>query len=265
MLGARILLRLSRNPSARDYAGGTENTSERDALYFLRKTVPDLVKLIEGKTVLDFGCGRGWQAIAMAKQGAARVVGLDIRGLESAAERAREAGCADQVSFTSRIPPEAAETFDVVVSCSSFEHFSDPEGALAAMSHAARPGGIVIVSFAEPWYSPHGSHMNFFTKIPWVNLLFSERSVMEARSHFRSDGARRYEDVEGGLNRMTLAKFERIMQASGMEIESLKYWPVKDLPLVDKLPVLRELAVGAATCILRKSDASRQASRLPEQ
>jgi len=261
MLGSRILLRLSRDPNARDYAGGTENTSERDALSFLLKTVPGFDELIAGKTVLDFGCGRGWQSVAMAKQGAARVTGLDIRGLESAAERARQAGCADRVFFVSQIAPEAAETFDVVISCSSFEHFANPGRALREMRRAARPGGIVIVSFAEPWYSPHGSHMNFFTEVPWVNLLFSEQSVMEARSRFRSDGARRYEEVEGGLNRMTVSKFERIMRESGMQIEFLKYYPVKDLPAVAKLPVLRELLVASATCILRKPGGPDQAGK----
>lgn len=253
MLGARILLRLSRDRRAPDFPGGTERTSsEETALPFVLKTVPGFTGLIQGKTVLDFGCGQGWQVVAMAKQGAAYVVGLDIRGLESAKQRAQQAGCADRVSFAGGLSPESKGSFDVVVSCSSFEHFSDPAGALSLMCQAARPDGIIVITFAEPWYSPHGSHMNFFAKIPWVNLLFSERSVMKARSHFRFDGARRYEEVEGGLNRMTLDKFERIIRSSGMQIEFLKYYPVKDLLIVDKLPLVRELLVGAATCILRK-------------
>lgn len=256
MLGARILLRVSRDRDAPDFPGGTERTSgEEAALSFVLKTVPGFFELIQDKVVLDFGCGLGWQAVAMAKRGAAQVTGLDIRDLDPAAAQARRSGCADRVSFTNHLSPEALGTFDVVISCSSFEHFSDPVGALTLMCRAARPGGIVAITFAEPWYSPHGSHMNFFAKIPWVNLLFSERSVMKARSHFRFDGARRYEDVEGGLNRMTLSKFERIIRSSGMQIEFLKYYPVKGLPGVDKLPVVRELLVGAATCILRKPEA----------
>ncbi len=253
MLGVRILLPLSRDPAAPDFPGGTERTTGEDAaLSFVLKTVPGFIELIQGKTVLDFGCGLGWQAVAMAKRGAGRVVGLDIRDLTAAAANARQAGCAERVSFTNRLSPD--ELFDVVISCSSFEHFSDPGDILRQMRETTRPGGVVIITFAEPWYSPHGSHMNFFAKIPWVNLLFTERSVMEARSHFRSDGAQHYEQVKGGLNRMTIARFERLIRASGLKIDFLKVYPVKNLPAIGRMPIFRELLTGAATCILRKPD-----------
>jgi hypothetical protein len=55
-----------------------------------------------------------------------------------------------------------------------------------------------------------------------------------------------------GLNRMTIARFERLIRASGMTVESLNLFPVKGLPLVSKVPVLREFLTGAASCVLRK-------------
>jgi SAM-dependent methyltransferase len=253
MLASRILFSLSREPQAPDYAGGTINTNFDNALQFLCRTVPAFLELIKGMEVLDYGCGWGWQALAMASKGAKRVVGLDIQELDSARLRAEEYGCADRVRFVNQLEPEMMGAFDVIVSCSSFEHLSDPEGCLRQMSAAAKPGGKVIVAFAEPWYSPYGSHMNFFTKIPWVNLLFSETTVMAVRSHFRKDGARRYEDVEGGLNRMTLATFENIIRRSGMKVEFLKYYSVKSIPLVEKVPLLRELLVASVACILQNS------------
>ena len=252
MLGTRLLLRLSRKPGTSDYVGGTLRTNLGNALAFLIKTVPNFRQLIANRIVLDYGCGLGWQALAMAKEGARRVVGIDIRLLNQARSHAEQYGFGDKVSFVDRLEPEMMGAFDVVLSCSSFEHLADPPSVLCQMGKAARPGGIVIISFAEPWYSPRGSHMDFFTKVPWTNILFSESSVMEARSHFRSDGARRYEDVEGGLNRMTLSKFERIIRNSGLRIEFLRYYPVKGLPVVGKIPLVRELFVSAAACVLRK-------------
>ncbi|CAN5864331.1 hypothetical protein BH24ACI4_BH24ACI4_08100 [soil metagenome] len=59
--------------------------------------------------------------------------------------------------------------------------------------------------------------MVHFTKLPWVNVLFSERTVMQVRARFRDDGATRYEEVVMGLNRMTIARFERLIRASGMK------------------------------------------------
>ena len=256
-LGERLLLALSRDPEAPDYPTTTAQYSLSNALDFARKTIPEFDDLVRGKTVLDYGCGPGWQATAMSLQcGARRVVGVDINDnwLSSGAALAAREGCAGTVTFSREIPAELKGNFDIALSLSSFEHFSDPSLTLAAMRSAVKPGGLVIVSFAEPWYSHSGAHMVFFTKVPWVNLWFSEENVMRVRARFRGDGATRYEEVEGGLNRMTLSKFERIIGASGMSRDFLKYYTTKGIPLVDKLPLVRELLVSSAICILRRPE-----------
>ena len=75
--------------------------------------------------------------------------------------------------LTTELP---ARTFDVVYSCSSFEHFSDPAHVLTLMRNLVSPGGHLVIAFAEPWYSPHGSHADGFTRLPWVNLYFGSRT-----------------------------------------------------------------------------------------
>jgi cyclopropane fatty-acyl-phospholipid synthase-like methyltransferase len=75
--------------------------------------------------VLDFGCGHEWQSIALARLGAAEVLGLEIvtSRFPEARERAREFGVGDHVRYG-----DNAEGFqaDVVISISAFEHFSAP-------------------------------------------------------------------------------------------------------------------------------------------
>ena len=213
--------------------------------------MPGFLELVRGRTVLDYGCGPGWQAVAIRKQGEARrVVGVDVnaRWLEQGRALSQSQGCQDTVSFTSSLG--SRETFDVVLSLNAFEHFGDPSEQLRRMARAVNPGGRLIISFAEPWYSHSGSHMGFFTKVPWVNVLFGEETVMRVRARYRADGARHYEEVEGGLNRMTVAKFERIVRASGLRVEHLTLHATRRLPLVTRLPVLRELLTAAVTCIM---------------
>lgn len=41
---------------------------------------------------------------------------------------------------------------------------------------------------------------------------------MAVWSRSRSDGAERYEDVESGLNRMSLRKFDRLLKSSGLSV-----------------------------------------------
>lgn len=251
-IGERILLALSRKPGTCDYPGGTEKTTLENALEFPCKMIPGFVDLFQHKTVLDFGCGYGLQAIAMVRQGARHVVGVDIVHAERAAENARAQGCADRTEFYRTLPPHLYNTFEVVLSCRSFEHFSDPGAVLGEMRDAAAPGGLVVICFGEPWWSATGSHMSYFTRVPWANVWFSEKTLMAVRARFRADGATRLEDVPGGLNKMTLAKFERLLAASGMQQEFRRYYATKRLPLVSRVPFVREFLVSGVGAILRK-------------
>jgi SAM-dependent methyltransferase len=251
-LGVKILTALSRDNSEPDHPAGTSRTTIDNCLDFIIKTVPDFLDLIHDKEVLDFGCGYGMQAAALARTSAAHVVGLDLPRpvlLEKWEER-RRLGLPN-LELTTNLPDD--RLFDVVLSCSAFEHFSDPVGILDLMRRRCKVGGKVIITFAEPWLSPRGTHVEYFTKLPWVNVLFSERTVMEVRSRYRSDGAQRYEDIEGGLNRMTIARFHQIMHDSGMQVEQFNLFAVKNLPVVTSLPVVREFLTSAASCILRRT------------
>lgn len=255
-----VLLQLSRKPGSAEYMGATLKYSVQNALDFPLKTIPGLLEGIKDKTILDYGCGPGYQAVAMAGRGAKSVVGIDINQtwLERARALAAENKVEDRVSFS-----EAGaflenisnqEKFDVVLCCGSFEHFADPAKELANMKLLTRPGGKIFITFAEPWLSPRGSHMSNFCKLPYVNVFFSEKTVMAVRSRFKDDGAKRYEDIVSGLNRMTLAKFERIIRNSGLTVEHQNFFATKNLPLVKSIPYLREFLVSAVTCILVRNN-----------
>ena len=68
---------------------------------------------------------------------------------------------------------------------------------------------------AGPARSPPTNDMGFFCKVPWIQLLFSDRTILEARSFYRSDGARTYR--EAGLGQMSIAKFERVVRDCGLK------------------------------------------------
>jgi len=261
-LSERILLWLSRKPGSSDYAGATLNYTVDNALSFPIKTIPDLLEHVKDKTVLDYGCGPGFQAVALVRCGAKAVVGIDINDswLERANALAAQHECSDRVFFwhAGDFLKDSSQQgkFDVVFCCGSFEHFADSAKELANMSRMIKPGGKILITFAEPWLSPHGSHMDNFCKLPYINVFFSEKTVMAVRSRFRDDGATRYEDIKSGLNKMTLAKFERIVRSSGLRVEHRNYFATKNLPAVRNIPLLREFFVSAVTCILVKDEQS---------
>lgn len=257
-LGETILLALSRDPESFDYTDAVDRTTVATALDGLRGAFPDLNLLIANAAVVDFGCGAGWQSIALAHSGAARVVGVDNNPRTLAAAQTLAAGeqVDDRVSFVPALNEESHGAFDVVISQNAFEHFEDPVGILRTMTAALRPGGRILIMFGPPWYAPTGSHMHFFTRMPWVNLLFPESTVMHVRSRYRADGATRYEEVESGLNRMTVVRFERIVRSCGLMTERREYSCVKKIRILQYLPLLRELFINNVACVLRKPGSS---------
>ena len=180
---------------------------------------------LKGRTVLDFGCGEGSEVIEMAAAGARLVMGLENREsmLEIARRRAADAGLSTRCRFTA----VCEEPVDVVVSLDCFEHFAEPEAMLGMMYDLLKPGGVLFASWGPPWFHPNGSHL--IELPPWTHVFFTERAVMEWRSHMRDDGARRYADGGCGLNQMTIAAFEKMVKRSRFRIEYLRTPPIRRL------------------------------------
>ena len=138
----------------------------------------------------------------------------------------------------------------MVISQNSMEHFPDPSCEIGAMKSFVRATGRIMITFSCPWYAPYGSHMHFFTRVPWVNLLFTEKTVMGVRSHFRKDGASTYEAVEGGLNKMSIAKFEKLVRVHDLKVDWHRYECVKRLDWLGRIPLLRELFINRVRAVL---------------
>lgn len=202
---------------------------------------------LRGRTVIDFGCGQGRGSIEMAQHGAGRVIGIDIRPdrLAMAEQLAREAGVQDRCEFVSKTNAAA----DLAVSIDAFEHFDDPGGILRLVRDMLRPGGRFVVSFGPTWYHPYGGH--FFSIFPWSHLVFSERSQIRWRAEFKDDGATRFTEVQGGLNLMTIARFERLVAESGLAIERLRLVPIRKFRWFHNRWT-REFTTALVECLLRK-------------
>jgi SAM-dependent methyltransferase len=255
-LAERILLSLSRHPGSSDYDAAKVDWSIDDALSILTREYPDFENQVSNKRVLDFGCGTGHQSVALAKKYDCSVVGVDNnpKALEQAnALRDSENLSEARVSFVDKITDGMKGTFDVAISQNSFEHFGDPLGVLDTMRDSTTTHGRILISFGPPWFAPYGSHMHFFCKVPWLNLLFSEETIIKVRSRFRSDKATKYKDVEGGLNKMSVSRFERIIASSGLRVRYRKYSCVKQINFLASIPLLRELFINHISVSLVKN------------
>jgi SAM-dependent methyltransferase len=208
---------------------------------------PGLFHKIRGKTVIDFGCGYGDQTTELAKRGAKLVIGLDIREEVLDAARKKASGLAN-VRFLNpqQCPRESA---DFVISLDSFEHFANPSATLDLINDLLRPGGELLSSFGPPWKHPLGGHT--FSAFPWAHLLLREQALVGWYNKVKQQAISRIEDVSGGLNRMTVGKFEELVRASKFRKASITPVPIRKLRLF-YTPFTREFTTAVVKCRLTK-------------
>jgi SAM-dependent methyltransferase len=224
----------------------------------------DIWEEISRKTVIDFGCGTGSECIEMAQHEASKVIGIDI--VESALRQARinaeRAGVTSICEFTTQTDEKA----DVILSFDAFEHYGDPSAVLSQMAKLIKPTGTLIVSFGTPWYHPLGGHT--FSPFPWAHLIFTETALIRWRSTFRSDGATKFSEVEGGLNQMTLRRFEQIVDASPFYFTKFQIVPIRAMRFIAG-KWTREFTTATVRCRLKLSSpkdcGSNDAQDPPEQ
>ena len=251
----QLLLTLSRDYESNDSYFKSFNAAQDNALALPQREFPNFAGSVQGKKVLDFGCGEGRQALALVNKMNCSVVGIDnnCSMLKKARHLAKSNNIpSERLLFTNMITRDMQGAFDIVLTQNSMEHFMDPITILSEMKSLLKPRGKLFITFGPPWYAPYGSHMQFFCKVPWLNILFSERTVMNVRSNFRDDGATHYEEVESGLNKMTIARFEQIVARARMKIEYKKYSCTSGINVLGKLPYLRELFINHVSVILAK-------------
>lgn len=107
---------------------------------------------INGKSVLDIGCGAGGIDVCLVQQhGANFVCGIDVEDtvLASARKTAAKAGLQHRIGVVKVVPgplPFPPQTFDVVFSKDSIVHIPDKHSLMQDVFRVLKPGGLFVAS-----------------------------------------------------------------------------------------------------------------------
>lgn len=158
-IDGEIKLRGNNEISEKDGQGSWDELwRRRKRLYVYRdvlKVAESFLGGLEGKSILEVGCGRGATLLEFARRGA-NVVGLDYstEALAICEKLKMSNGIAGKAFFVnadaSKIP-FPSDSFDFVFSVGLIEHFQDPRAILAEQHRVLRSNGYLLVKVPQKY------------------------------------------------------------------------------------------------------------------
>ena len=156
----------------------TDNNRHFFGLFGLDESV------VDGKIVLDLGCGYGGNVLAWAdRHPSASFVGLEpFPHVMQIAERAAMSFGTRNTRFVTGLGetlPFRDNSFDVIVTCDVIEHVRDPMRVMREITRCLKVGGLSLGVF-PPYYNPTEHHLGYATRLPFLHLVFSPDVLVAA-------------------------------------------------------------------------------------
>jgi SAM-dependent methyltransferase len=167
--------------------------------YLVSRFIESLSRLVRKaapKSILEIGCGEGFLALALARQGYP-VRGIDVReqAVDFASRRAREMDLTPRPRFeTGDIYKFSAEDFheDLLVCCEVLEHLDRPESALERLAELPAEYAVFSVpreplwrvlnlcrfKYLDEWGNTPG-HVNHWSKSSFLSFIKKRYAVLD--------------------------------------------------------------------------------------
>jgi ubiquinone/menaquinone biosynthesis C-methylase UbiE len=206
--------------------------------------------IIEGKLVLDLGCGLGGYSLALHEHGA-KVISADISPIDFT-------NPFQMLNADAQRLPLDANSMDLVICASLIEHIPEPLTLLREIHRVLRANGLVYLSF-PPFYTPIGGHHfspfhllgeRIALKMNWTRTLFRNRQWLQER-YPEIPGSYALAFGDWGLYPLTISRVEKLLHELPFQvIERSTRWSPLDF---SSIPLLRELITWHVQFLLLKN------------
>lgn len=182
----------------------------RSILARVKKLVP-----LEGKRVLEIGCGRGHLSSLLASEYNCSVVGVDVKEYAEVWEllKSKSPNLDYRVVDLSSENPFEAESFDLIVSFVVWEHIIHPFITLRECCKILKPSGAIYI-YVNPYRSPTGSHRDKEIFFPFPHLLFEDEVFVE---YYMKHTGKRMKPTR--LNKLTYSHYKEYFRILNLRIE----------------------------------------------
>ena len=221
------------------------------------------------KKVLDIGCGAGGKSLYYLSKGAQSVTGVDVvekykSESESLRDRLGLTGFEFVYADASEMPFND-NAFDTVIMNDAMEHVDKPIEVLNEVHRVLKPGGKLYVNF-PPYNHPFGAHLSDAIGIPWVHLLFNDKTLIAAykelvkdlpdgedRIGFRIATNENGEEYFSYVNKMSIRRFNDILKDTEFSCEYYKEVPLRNfLAPFSKIKLFNDCFTKMVVCVLSK-------------
>ncbi|MCI8443201.1 MAG: class I SAM-dependent methyltransferase [Provencibacterium sp.] len=169
---------------------------------------------LEGKRILEVGCGGGYVAYELAKEYGCQVTGIDIYQSE-VWERLSAPSLQYRCIDLSRENPFEAESFDLIVSYVAWEHMRHPFEVLQQCVKLMKRGGLFYL-YANLYRSALASHLYRHIFFPYPQLLFDDSVLLP---YVRSLGVEQWWiDAFYYVNKLTYAEYKQYFELLHLKI-----------------------------------------------
>lgn len=143
--------------------------------YWVSVKAQRFARLIDGKTVLDFGCGRG------DFLGALETLGFDVWGVETQKDAVAALRAKRGSHIASRVTdlPTTPDLFDGITLWHVLEHVDDPSTILNELNRVSKKGGKLFVAVPnwDSWERHFFGDRWFHLDVPRHQLQFTQETV----------------------------------------------------------------------------------------
>ena len=180
----------------------------------LRALLPDL----QGRRVVDLGCGFGWFCRWAREQGAGIVLGIDVS--EKMLGRAAEAMSDPAITYT-RADMELLElppvSFDVVYSSLALHYVQKLDRLMSIVCRSLAPGGSFVFSVEHPIFTA--------PSVPGWSTNSAGRKIWPVDSYL-DEGPRKTDWLTQGVikHHRTLATYINMLVRIGFAISHVEEW-----------------------------------------
>jgi len=164
--------------------------------------------------------------------------------------------------------PHFKEKFNLIILKDVIEHIPNQKELLKCLKGFLKPGGQIFFGF-PPWYMPFGGHQQicknkFLSILPYYHILpkFIYKGIL---SLFKEPESVVKELLEIKDTRITIGQFKQYAKANALKITNELFYlinpiykykfglkPRKQLPLIGKIPILRNFVTTCAYFLVKK-------------